>query len=107
MNPLYLGTVRVALSAIIFTLAGNASAEEGWLVSFEKAKELAAKEGKPILMEFTGSDWCPPCKALHKNVLGTDVFKAEIKKDFILLVLDNPRDKSLVSDAQLQKLTQI
>lgn len=94
MNPLFLGTVRVALAAIIFTLAGNAFAEEGWLVSFEKAKEQAAKEGKPILMEFTGSDWCPPCKALHKNVLVKDVFKKEMPKHFILLKLDNPKDKS-------------
>jgi len=94
MNPLFLGTVRVALAAVIFTLAGNAFAEEGWLVSFEKAKEQAAKEGKPILMEFTGSDWCPPCKALHKNVLVKDVFKKEMPKHFILLKLDNPKDKS-------------
>ena len=94
MNPLFLGTVRVALAAVIFTLTGNAFAEEGWLVSFEKAKEQAAKEGKPILMEFTGSDWCPPCKALHKNVLVKDVFKKEMPKHFILLKLDNPKDKS-------------
>jgi len=94
MNPLFLGTVRVALAAVIFTLAGNAFAEEGWLVSFEKAKEQAAKEGKPILMEFTGSDWCPPCKALHKNVLVKDVFKKEMPKHFVLLKLDNPKDKS-------------
>ena len=93
MNPLFLGTVRVALAAVIFTLAGNASAEEGWLVSLEKAKEQAAKEGKPILMEFTGSDWCPPCKALHKNVLVKDVFKKEMPKHFVLLKLDNPSDK--------------
>ena len=50
MNPLYLGTVRVVLATVIFTLAGNAIAEEGWLVSFEKAKEQAAKEGKPRLV---------------------------------------------------------
>jgi len=93
MNPLFLGTVRVALAAVIFTLAGIAFAEEGWLVSFEKAKEQAAKEGKPILMEFTGSDWCPPCKALHKNVLVKDVFKKEMPKHFVLLKLDNPSDK--------------
>jgi thioredoxin-related protein len=103
MNPLYLGTVRVALAAIIFTLAGNASAEEGWLVSFEKAKELAAKEGKPILMEFTGSDWCPPCKALHKNVLVKDVFKKEMPKHFVLLKLDNPRDKSKQTPEEIEQ----
>ena len=52
MNSLLLGSLRAALAAVIFTLSGNAYAEEGWLVSFEKAKQQAAKEGKPILMEF-------------------------------------------------------
>ncbi|MGY8650427.1 MAG: thioredoxin family protein, partial [Verrucomicrobiia bacterium] len=75
-------------------------AEEGWLVDFEKAKAQAAKEGKPILMEFTGSDWCPPCKALHKNVLVKDIFKEEMPKHYILLKLDNPRDKSKQTDAE-------
>ena len=103
MNPLYLGTVRVALATVIFTLAGNAIAEEGWLVSFEKAKEQAAKEGKPILMEFTGSDWCPPCKALHKNVLVKDVFKKEMPKHFVLLKLDNPRDKSKQTPEEIEQ----
>ena len=45
-------------------------------------------------MEFTGSDWCPPCKALAKNVFSKDVFKTEMPKHYILLKLDNPRDKS-------------
>lgn len=103
MNPLFLGTVRVALAAVIFTLAGNASAEEGWLVSFEKAKEQADKEGKPILMEFTGSDWCPPCKALHKNVLVKDVFKKEMPKHFVLLKLDNPKDKSKQTPEEIEQ----
>jgi thioredoxin-related protein len=78
----------------------TAVAEEGWLVDFEKAKAQAAKEGKPILMEFTGSDWCPPCKALHKNVLVKDIFKEEMPKHYILLKLDNPRDKSKQTDAE-------
>ncbi len=83
-------------------------AEKGWLVNFAKAKAQAAKEGKGLLMEFTGSDWCPPCKALHKNVLVKDVFKQEIPKHFILLKLDNPRDKSKQTPeeiAQYKKLS--
>ena len=97
----------VAVVALLVSVMPNVQADdkhyEGWVRSFAEAKELAAKEGKSILMEFTGSDWCPPCKALHKNVLGTDTFKNEITKDFILLVLDNPRDKSLVSDAEQEQ----
>ena len=105
MNSLLLGSLRVALAAVIFTLSGNAYAEEGWLVSFEKAKQQAAKEGKPILMEFTGSDWCPPCKALHKNVLVKDDFKNEMPKHFVLLKLDNPRDKSKQTPVSYTHLT--
>jgi thioredoxin-related protein len=97
----------VAVVALLVSVMPNVQADdkhyEGWVRSFAEAKELAAKEGKSILMEFTGSDWCPPCKALHKNVLGTETFKAEITKDFIFLVLDNPRDKSLVSDAEQEQ----
>ncbi|MBT7255517.1 MAG: thioredoxin family protein [Planctomycetaceae bacterium] len=97
----------VAVVALLVSVMPNVQADdkhyEGWVRSFAEAKELAAKEGKSILMEFTGSDWCPPCKALHKNVLGTDAFKNEITKDFILLVLDNPRDKTLVTDAEQEQ----
>ena len=101
MKPLNRFPVRMALAVMISTLfVSTAVAEEGWLVDFEKAKAQAAKEGKPILMEFTGSDWCPPCKALHKNVLVKDVFKEEMPKHYILLKLDNPRDKSKQTDAE-------
>ena len=103
MNPLLSGNVRVALAAFILIFAGSSFAGEGWLVSFEKAKAQAAKEGKPILMEFTGSDWCPPCKALHKNVLVKDVFKKEMPKHYILLKLDNPRDKSKQTPEEIEQ----
>ena len=84
--------VMAALMVGISTQFGNSA--EGWLVDFEKAKAQAEKEGKSILMEFTGSDWCPPCKALAENVLTKDIFKNEVPKNFVLLKLDNPRDKS-------------
>ncbi len=103
MNPLHSGNVRVALAAFILIFSGSSFAGEGWLVSFEKAKAQAAKEGKPILMEFTGSDWCPPCKALHKNVLAKDVFKKEMPKHYILLKLDNPRDKSKQTPEEIEQ----
>ena len=101
MKPIKRISIRMALAVMISTLfVSTAMAEEGWLVDFEKAKAQAAKEGKAILMEFTGSDWCPPCKALHKNVLVKDIFKEEMPKHYILLKLDNPRDKSKQTDAE-------
>ncbi len=32
-----------------------------WLTSYEKAIEKSRETERPILMNFTGSDWCPPC----------------------------------------------
>lgn len=84
----------LAAALISGILSSNSQAAEGWLVDFEKAKAQAEKEGKSILMEFTGSDWCPPCKALAANVFSKDVWKTEAPKNFVLLKLDNPRDKS-------------
>ena len=61
MKKLFALTVLLGLSSGVF-------AGEGWLTNLEKAKALAKKDKKMILVEFTGSDWCPPCIALKKNV---------------------------------------
>lgn len=99
----------VALLAVVM-LAGQSAvgADEGWIVDFQEAQKRAAEEGKSILMEFTGSDWCPPCKKLKSEVLDKEVFQTKAPEHFILLKLDNPRDKSHQSEeeiAQYQKLS--
>ncbi len=96
-------TLLPAAIALFVTCLPLPAAEEGWLVSFEKAKAAAAKEGKAIFMEFTGSDWCPPCIALQKNVLSKDVFKEQMPRHFILLKLDSPRDKSKQSPEEIEQ----
>jgi thioredoxin-related protein len=70
----------------------NAS-EEVWLTDLSKAQAQAKSEKKMVLMEFTGSDWCPPCKALHKNVFSTQEFKDYAAKNLVLVELDFPRAK--------------
>jgi thioredoxin-related protein len=108
-NPTFATCLALLTLAVASLITSRADAvDEGWTVSFAEAKAQAAKEGKSILMEFTGSDWCPPCKALHKNVLSKEVFKTEAPKNFILLKLDNPRDKSkqsLEEQAQYRTLS--
>jgi len=101
MKPLSSFIVRAALVAVSTLAITGATAAEGWFVSLEKAQAESKKQGKPILMEFTGSDWCPPCKALAKNVFSKDVFKKEMPKHYILLKLDNPRDKSKQSPEEI------
>jgi protein disulfide-isomerase len=49
------------------------------------------KTGKPILANFTGSDWCGWCIRLKKEVFVTPTFKKWAKENVILLELDYPR----------------
>ncbi len=65
--------------------------DEGWLVDLEEAYAISKKTGKPILANFTGSDWCGWCKRLRANVFVHDDFKDWAKENVVLLELDFPR----------------
>ncbi|MEP7196645.1 MAG: thioredoxin family protein [Saprospiraceae bacterium] len=68
---------------------------EGWLVDMDEAYALSKKTGKPILANFTGSDWCGWCKRLTASVFSQEEFKSWAKKNVVLLELDFPRGKTL------------
>ncbi|GAB4138610.1 MAG: hypothetical protein Tsb009_06930 [Planctomycetaceae bacterium] len=62
-----------------------------WLTSYSEAMALAKKSGKLVLADFTGKDWCPPCKALKQRVFESDEFKRWADKNLVLVELDFPR----------------
>ncbi len=72
-------------------LADYKAKNEGWMVNFEDAKAKSIKSGKPILANFTGSDWCGWCKRLDKSVFHQPGFKEWADKNVVLLELDFPR----------------
>jgi thioredoxin-related protein len=63
-----------------------------WMTDLPKALAKAKADKKMVLMDFTGSDWCPPCKALHKNVLTSPEFEAYADKNLVLVVVDFPHN---------------
>ncbi len=65
-----------------------------WVTDFEKAKATAAAEGKDLLIDFTGSDWCSWCIKLRKEVFDLDAFKTAGPKNFVLVEIDFPNNKS-------------
>ena len=75
--------------------------ETEWLTDYVNAQEVAKKTNSNILMYFTGSDWCSPCKALKKDLFDTSQFK-EVAKDYVLLYVDLPRKKELLSANEMQ-----
>ena len=77
------------------TLNGSCSAAAGlaWQNDLEQAKKIAAEKKLPILADFTGSDWCPWCVKLDREVFSTEAFAKYAQDNLVLLVLDFPRGK--------------
>ncbi len=88
-----------AIAAVICACVASAtSTPAGWTDDFEAAKKQAAAEDKLLLVDFSGSDWCGWCKKLDKEVFAKPEFLKGVKKDFVLVMIDSPRDKSLLSE---------
>lgn len=59
------------------------------------ASEAAVTAEKPLLLFFTGSDWCGWCHRLQREVFNTEQFKTWASTDVVLVELDFPRNKVL------------
>jgi thiol:disulfide interchange protein len=92
----WLASVTVGAAAL--TATAFASTPEGWTTDLEKAFVKAKAEKKAVLVEFTGSDWCPPCIAMRKNVFSKKDFVTAASKNFVLVELDFPN-----GDAEVKK----
>lgn len=66
-------------------------AHSDWHESFVIAMRESAQTGKPVLVDFTGSDWCQWCVKLKQDVFETEVFRNWASDNAILLELDYPK----------------
>ena len=91
-----------ALAAAILAGTASAQTQAQWLTDFKKAQEEAKATNKLLLLEFTGSDWCPPCRMLQRDVLSSREFQEYAIKNFILLEVDFPRAKPQTAELARQ-----
>ena len=80
--------------ATLFAARGKTT-PSGWFDDYEAAREKARRENKPMLLLFTGSDWCGFCIRLRKNVLEKSDFKGFARKNLILVYIDSPKRTKL------------
>lgn len=73
-----------------------------WIDNFEKAKKLAQKFKRPILVNFTGSDWCGWCIRLEREVFSKPAFLSYARKKLVLLKLDFPRRKKISDEVKMK-----
>jgi thioredoxin-related protein len=85
--------ILTLLLTLAFSSLPLLASDDTWLTSLPKAMEQAKTEKKMVLLDFTGSDWCPPCKNLHKTVLTSEEFSKFAKDNLVLVELDFPKSK--------------
>ncbi len=83
-------TRKLCVAAMVALVAPAFAAE--WMTDLEAAKAKAAAEGKAVLVDFTGSDWCGWCIRLRKDVLDKPAFEEYAKDKFVLMEVDVPRN---------------
>jgi len=110
LNILFIAiAISIGSSAIAQSLqSGTTTTAEykasipGWLVNVQEANVESAKTGKPILANFTGSDWCGWCIKLRREVFDTPEFKKWADENVVLLELDFPKRFQLPEDIRTQ-----
>ena len=79
-----------------------------WMSDFGKAKQIAKRENKYILLNFSGSDWCGPCIQMHRELFEAEIFKDFASSRLVLVNADFPRmKKHALSQEQQQRNEQL
>lgn len=89
-----------------FLLAAVIGSSSLWSNNLEQAKVKAKEEGRLILLNFSGSDWCGPCIKLRKDVLDSDEFIRYANNRLILVNADFPRLKKNQLDKEQLKVNE-
>jgi protein disulfide-isomerase len=65
--------------------------ELAWGTDLPNALVRAKAEGKSVLLFFHGSDWCPPCLEMQRQVFGSPEFAQYARRALILVDVDFPQ----------------
>ena len=94
---------KIIVALLLFAGSFAADAQElVWETNVTKAMEISKETKKPLLLFFTGSDWCGWCIRLQKEVLKTPEFAAWAKENVVLVELDYPRKAPQTPDIKKQ-----
>jgi len=98
----------VLMVLAVVSISSDVLVAATWLNDFSKAQTQAKVEGKYVLVNFSGSDWCGWCIKLRKEVFLKPEFENYAKSNLVLLEIDFPKRKPLppVVLQQNQKLAE-
>lgn len=79
---------------------------QDWKTDFNLTKQEAVSQNKPILLVFSGSDWCAPCIKLDKSIWQSPEFKKYAGEKLVLERADFPKKKQNQLEGQIKKQNQ-
>ena len=94
--------MKNAIQSLIFLLllaTGACTMEPAktttWLDNYAAAQAMAKKMHRPILVCFSGSDWCPWCVKMEQEIFSQSAFMDYASTNLILFVADFPEQKKM------------
>jgi len=96
---------KILQSLAVLILLSVSGVRAEWLTDYEAGLAKAKDEKKPVLVNFTGSDWCGWCIKLKKEVFTQPAFVNYAKTNLVLVELDFPQKKK--QSAQVEKANKI
>ena len=65
------------------------NAGDGWHLRLKDARAEAAKDGKPILILFSGPDWSSTCKSFESSVIRSKEYAAMVRPAMVGLYIQH------------------
>lgn len=94
---------KAILCFLFFSAAYILPAQElVWRNNLNEAIQLAEKTKKPLMLFFTGSDWCGWCMRLQSEVFKKPEFATWAADHVVLVEVDFPRRSALAPELQTQ-----
>ena len=69
-----------------------------WLTDLPQAQSLAKAGGKSVLLFFHGSDWCPTCAEMQRQVFDSPEFAQYARGALVLVDVDFPEKHTQAED---------
>lgn len=108
-NVIRFGAFLGLLFSLSFSVhAENPVALEGakvgeWTMDYDAALKLAGEKNLPLMLNFTGSDWCHWCQHMDKAVFGQEAWKKFAADNLILVTIDFPEDPKRVPENLVER----
>ncbi|MEO0573553.1 MAG: thioredoxin family protein [Bacteroidota bacterium] len=85
--------MKIWTYALFLFFICTAALGQKWESNFDTALSKAVTEDKPLILVFSGSDWCAPCIKLDRSIWQSEEFKNHAAQNYVLYKADFPRKK--------------